>query len=446
VINRPNLSVRSLVQALENFNFSYILSEDAVERKIAALCVFFLLSEILQKGREQFDAQRLNNSEIEMEEMRIEGPFVVIDSILYLKFDRGLSIDTHRKTYKSVRGMNQHLDQKSILFSYLLQRKDSEEPIFIGFTYERAVEVLTNPSTLSCLPDPASTQLFVNLAPRSLPHPAFLTFCHLKFEAWAKKWESRHMIMRSPVFDISRKSSTSVKLQDDQTTSKAKETSFNIQSTILNLFPLSIKYPPNTDGAISNNRSSSEQIQSRYEIVLGETPYKNSPLTFQRRRINIPANSDSRPITNSASPNKHGPLLRVLQATPPLVQIKQADCSTAIKTVKFRHLSSSSSKQAILNNSFEVKRKEEKIAANPSAGSLAKLFATNRKGLFAGAFAASAVAGKPESRTSLHLIFKLNGNESFREEPSNMDDSVLSSSSTTHGSKNPCFFRIKKHR
>lgn len=102
------------------------------------------------------------SSQALIDELQIRGPFVVIDTILYLRFDRNISIDTHRRTFKAAKSSGRHLDHSKFLMSYLLDKNSGTPPLNTSITYERAVELLVQPAVLGCLPDPASTQLFLD--------------------------------------------------------------------------------------------------------------------------------------------------------------------------------------------------------------------------------------------------------------------------------------------
>lgn len=168
---------------LKLFDYDWLRSEDLSERRLSLLALTCLLKNIIVD--KQF-CLGLKDSQT------VKGPFVVVDSILYLSFSPKQINDAHQRIYKTVTSRNKKIFKASqaqrSLFDYSIERLEKDGHLVMSFGEERLLEILSKPHLLSCVPDPLKITIFIKLGidqgKHLLASQAEILFQFMDYRSW----------------------------------------------------------------------------------------------------------------------------------------------------------------------------------------------------------------------------------------------------------------------
>ena len=146
------------------------------------LTACFLLQRLIASvGADSEDSEEIVST---VQSAIVRGPFNVKDNILYLSFEEMIDPNTHKLICQNLMVYNRFLRQDGILCSYLLKREGNKSPLLLNLTLDRAIELLGPGSTVGCLPDPASTTIYINLKFYPSAFSSKLSLCFQTFNQW----------------------------------------------------------------------------------------------------------------------------------------------------------------------------------------------------------------------------------------------------------------------
>ncbi len=160
LIDMGNYSDSGSLLEVNSDNIStQIYSKDPHIRKLSALYIALLIKWVQQSPKQSF---------IELERtslftsFKLEGPFLIQDSLLYITYSEYISNQLHYDTLTSIRKLHStHSD--NLIYSYALERSNTTKSLIIGMTNDRLCEILANPRLINCLPDPETNLIAFNI-------------------------------------------------------------------------------------------------------------------------------------------------------------------------------------------------------------------------------------------------------------------------------------------